>query len=487
MGAGIKTPIVADPLPSHCVGAPRTGARVPRGKNLSSSAACKRRVRASVFFCTLADHVALGSFLARVFGQDYPAEFQAALEDPLYSPRDRLLLRRTGRIIAHTRITRRNMQFGPLSLPVAGLDGLAVEEDLRARGLGTHLLAAAERKMAQSGALIGLLRTRAPHFFRRTGWALCGGSFRGAANPHEVLARLLERGRGLRRGPRIQVRPWRRWEEEAIARVYRQNLPGSFGLLERTRSYWHWLLERRAYDRFYVALDGPDLWDLKETSTRVVGYAAIRSEKIIELMTVPGRKKVVMELLARACGDAIEQDQRQIALHGPASSAALDFFDRPPDPAMGKCRMTNDECRSPASSSDIRRSSIDIRHFAGAEVCMARILDPLGLLRKLCCLFTQRATEAGLARPVELGLLVDGRKYQIDIAGSGRAAADTLGRSYLRLNVADFTRLVMGQLDLDQAVTEGRVEPSTALAYDAARVLFPQLPYWRPLLDDLLA
>ena len=131
-----------------------------------------------------------------------------------------------------------------------------------------------------------------------------------AAGPHAVLARLLEQGLGRRRTPHIQVRPWRRWEEDAIARVYRQNLPGSYGLLKRNRPYWHWLLERRAYDQFYVALDGPDLWDLKESSTRLVGYAAIKGEKIVELVTAPDRRKAAMELLARVCGDAIEQDHR---------------------------------------------------------------------------------------------------------------------------------------------------------------------------------
>ena len=125
---------------------------------------------------------------------------------------------------------------------------------------------------------------------------------------------------------RIQVRPWRRWEEDAIARVYRQNLSGSYGLLERSRPYWHWLLERRAYDQFYVALDGPDLWDFKESSTRLVGYAAIKGEKIVELVTAPDRRKAAMELLARACGDAIEQDHRQISLHVPAGSPLLGYF-----------------------------------------------------------------------------------------------------------------------------------------------------------------
>ena len=60
-----------------------------------------------------------------------------------------------------------------------------------------------------------------------------------------------------RRASTIQVRPWRRWEEDAVARIYRQNLAGSFGPLERTRSYWHCLLERRAYDHFYVSAGRP--------------------------------------------------------------------------------------------------------------------------------------------------------------------------------------------------------------------------------------
>jgi len=447
MGAGIKSPLEAA----------RRGVYVLSG--VSSGTAAKRRVRSPVIPCTAREHVALSAFLAEIFGSGYPPKFQAALDDPFYEPCDRLLLRRMGRLVAHAHITHRAMQFGPLSLPVAGLDGLATEGDCRGQGLGTHLLMAAERKMAQSGALVGLLRTRVPHFFRRTGWALCGSGFRAAANPHRVLSRLLEQGLGLRRGGRIQVRPWRRWEEDAIARIYRQNLPGSFGLLERTRSYWHWLLERRAYDQFYVALDGPDLWDLKESSTQVVGYAAIRGERVIELMTAPGRRKAVMELLARTCGDAIEQDHRQIAMHAAVDSPALEYF---------RDGTESSPCEQP-------------------EVCMARLLDPLGLLRKLCAVFAQRAAVAGLARPVELGLLVDGRKYQIDIAGSGRVTADSIGRSYLRLNVADFTRLVLGQLDWERALAENRVVPSTALAHDAARVLFPRLPYWRPLLDDLLA
>jgi hypothetical protein len=122
------------------------------------------------------------------------------------------------------------------------------------------------------------------------------------------------------------------------------------------------------------------------------------------------------------------------------------------------------------------------------EFCMARLLDPLGLLHHMAAEFNRRADAAGIPRPLELGLLVDGRKCQIALGRKGAAIhSDRLGRSYLRLNVADFTRLVLGQLDWDRALGEGRVEPSTILAKEAGITLFPSLPLWRPPLDELTA
>src|SRR5665647_3395043 len=84
------------------------------------------------------------------------------------------------------------------------------------------------------------------------------------------------------------------------------------------------------------------------------------------------------------------------------------------------------------------------------EVSMMRLFDPLGLLRRLCGQFERRAVEAGLPRPFDLGFLVEGQKYQIELGREGiGVTSQRVGRSYLRLNVADFTRLVLGQLDWD--------------------------------------
>ena len=119
---------------------------------------------------------------------------------------------------------------------------------------------------------------------------------------------------------------------------------------------------------------------------------------------------------------------------------------------------------------------------------MMRLLKPLELLRRLCDRFDRRASEARLTRPLDLGLLVDGQKYQLELGRQGICAtSERLGRSYLRLNVADFTRLVLGQLDWGAAIAEGRLECSTALAREAGCALFPKISFWRPPWDELPA
>ncbi len=410
------------------------------------------------------DHAAIYYFLTPIFQGPSRNEFRASLEDPFYEPHDRLLVRRDSQLVGHVHLTHRVMQFGSQQFPVAGLGWLATAPESRGRGLGSRLLLAAEKHMAQQGALVGFTRTTIPHFFRRTGWALCGRYSYSRADARAVLSGLLDRGLiRRRRRRRLQIRPWRRWEQAALERIYNQNLPRAHGPLERTEAYWQWLIRRQAYDHIYVALDGPDLLDLEEINTRIVGYAVTRGEKIVELFASPDRRRALPELLARTCSDAIEHDRHTVVLHAPPDSPLHKLFR-----TAGAFRHHHESDRG--------------------EVQMARLLNPLKLLRLLCGEMARRAEEAALPRPLELGLLVEGKKYLLEITGQGaRAVSRRLGRSYLCLNVADFTRLLLGQLDWHRAPAEGRVEFSTVLARQAAPVLFPSLPLWRPPLDDLLA
>ena len=112
---------------------------------------------------------------------------------------------------------------------------------------------------------------------------------------------------------------------------------------------------------------------------------------------------------------------------------------------------------------------------------MAQLLKPVKVLRELSGELHRRAEAAGLPRPMELGLLADGKKYRLVLSEHGvRAVTRNVGRDYLKLNVADFTRLALGRLEWNGALRDGRVEASTTLALEAGRALFPQLPVSGP-------
>jgi GNAT superfamily N-acetyltransferase len=432
-----------------------------------------RRVRLPLVSAKACDHAIIGCFLRSVFEGPSPAEFQASLDDPFYEPRDRLLLRHWREIVAHVQIAHRTMLFGPVCIPVANLGWLGVAAGHRGQGLATHLLREAENQMRRDGALLGMVRTSIPRFFRSRGWVTCGqASYRRAA-ACAIRAVLLECGLIPRPKQRLHIRPWLRWEQAALARIYASC--EAYGPLERTHAYWQWLLSRHGHDRVYVALEGPEQLELGEISTCVVGYAATRGEQIVELMTAPDRPRAAAELLARCCDDAVENDRHSVLLHAPPSHWLLRVFDE-------------------AGGSGAAPT------FDRGEVCMIRLLDPLELLRRLAGEFDRRAAEAGLPRhclfqavahrgeKCGLGLMVEGRKYRLELGGRGVvAASQRVGRSYLAMNRGDFTRLLLGQLDWETATADGRIECSTALAREAGRVLFPSLPLWRPPWDDLPA
>ena len=433
----------------------------PAGETATTRSRSRKR-RFVVVPASAADHPSVYNFLTAVFQGPSRGEFRASLDDPRYQPLDRLVVKRGAEIVAHAHVTRRAMQFGPLRLSVAGLDWLGTLPRFRGQGYGDRLLTAAEQHMTSAGALVGLTWTPIPHFYRRTGWALCGRRFYCRAGARDVVSGLMDRGL-LRRGrKRLNIRPWRRVELGALIRIYNQNFGSAYGPFERTEAYWKWLIHRNAFDQIFVALDGPDLLELEEVHAPIVGYMVTRGERIVELLAAPGHRAAAAQLLARACRDAMEHGRHTVRL------------DAPPGSRVDKLFLA-------AGGSAEHETDHDL-------VLMAKLLSPVKLLRALAVEFHRRAEDAELGRPVDLGLLVDGSKYRLALARNGVEAIDrTIGRSYLRLNVADFTRLVLGHLDWDDALSDGRVQASTSVALGAGRVLFPQLPLWLPPLDNLRA
>ena len=84
---------------------------------------------------TAGDHYAIHQLLLGVFQAPSPTEFQAQLDEPLYEPNQRVLVKHGHRAVAHLRLVPRVMHFGSAVMPVCGVTELATLSECRGLGL----------------------------------------------------------------------------------------------------------------------------------------------------------------------------------------------------------------------------------------------------------------------------------------------------------------------------------------------------------------
>ena len=101
------------------------------------------------------------------------------------------------------------------------------------------------------------------------------------------------------------------------------------------------------------------------------------------------------------------------------------------------------------------RSTKSIR----AKCRWRRIANPRSFLRFLGPELQRRAIAAELDLPCELGLQIGADKYQLSVSRRGvKITRSKLGRSYVRMNRAEFTRLAFGHMDVAEAAAQDRVQ-----------------------------
>ncbi len=417
----------------------------------------------SIGLGSASDHAAVFHLLRAVFQAPSPEQFRSMLDRPGYEPSDWLLLRRRERLIGQLLLAHRAMWFGAACVPIGVVGWLGVAPPFRRQGCARRLLRAAEKHLAEQGAVLGLLRTRQPGLFRRLGWTPCRPMPRSEAPTRVLLPELTARrrvGRSKRR--QLNIRPVRRWEVGGLARVYSENLGGSYGLPERTEAYWHWLIRRQAHDQLIVASDGPEGFDAQRHSTAVLAYAVLHRRRIIEMIAAPGAHDVAYELLARVCEDAIEHDVHNVVAHAPTGHPVHKLF-----AAVGG------SCSSGA---------------AGEPVPMVKVLRVGALLESIEPELRARARRADLALPVQLGLTIDGDRCQLRL-DERRLHIDKhrTGRNYVALDHHGLARGLMGQPRWNAQEKDQDMRPSTAVADRLARLLFPEAPFWSSTWDELPA
>jgi len=265
-------------------------------------------------------------------------------------------------------------------------------------------------------------------------------------------------------------------ELPALVKLYEQCAAGTFGATARNEVYWDWLMSRHAFERAYVAILGDHHLELPELLTAVAGCVFVSGNRIVELLSRPGATPAIgLALLARVCSDAVERSQYDVRFDGPPQHPLHQIF-----------RAAGGEYHSSEEHD--------------GEVSMARLFNPLQTLRDMSAELLLRSRAAGLA-PQVLGLEVfnfdadlrratheDARPYRLIVTNRKvRVIPGNRGRNYLALRRRDLTPLLLGHWKLDDAIAAGRIRASTQRAHQVAAVLFPQLPWHRPPLDDLVA
>ncbi|REJ94110.1 MAG: GNAT family N-acetyltransferase [Planctomycetota bacterium] len=477
---------------------------------------------------TAADHGAVARFLTAVFQQPSAEEFASSVDDPFYDPADRILLKHGSHILAHAQLTWRTLHYGAAKWPLCRVNWLGVLPEYDDRGLANAVLDEVETQLRQLRPAIVELGCKHSPLSRRPGWAAVGRYTFSQASPRDVLAHLVEQqcqeerlaatpfGRSK---TQIDTRIWRRYELPELMRIYRENAEGTYGRLQRTETYWQWLLARQAYDQIYVAVerprgaaaggvcdellaggrfgaagDGSRPSSARKRTTngrgkananghanriagefanrdefegpaekRIVAYAVVRNSNLVELMFDPGYEKAAQKLVERACRDAIERDHHVLRVHGPENS--------PLHPLLVEAGGT-------FHPREAMRGATMFVWLPDVPRHLARIAPEL----------IARARGAGLELPVELGLKIGSQCQTFALRGR-KAYLDSgqPGRSYIACDEQTWTRLLSGYESAAAALAAGRLTASTAAAERTAIALWPDLSLWRPAWDDLSA
>ena len=409
------------------------------------------------------DHALIYDLLLAVQQGPSRDEFHASLDEPQYEPSDRLLVKIGSRIVSHVQLIRRQMKFGSIQLPIAEVAWLATLPEYASAGYAPALLAAADEQMLADGAVLATLRSTTPTWFEPEGWAVCTQEGYWSTSARDLLAQLSARRVRRSSRSRYRTRVWRHVELNALMNIYQEHTDRGYGALVRSEAYWQWLISRKAYDQIIVAIEGKDSLDYGEQGPKFVGYAVMRLGRIVECMTLPSHRRALGVLLARACREAIEHDHHTIFLHS-----------SPADPLN---KLLLDAGGTWHSTADV----------SGGNV-MVKLLDRRELVHRLYPELHHRAKAAGLARPCEIGLGIDETPYRFVLTRrSARLVGGDPQQKGVRCSQALFTQLLVGRLDLDQALAEGQLQHAAKADVEVLRILFPRLAFWRSPLDDLRA
>ncbi|MEW4454709.1 hypothetical protein AB1L30_18740 [Bremerella sp. JC817] len=393
-------------------------------------------------------------------------EFHSQQERPDYDARERLTFRLGNQIIGHIRCVPQQIWLHGMLVPyLRASEFVLAPEHVDVTNVDAFFGCLDESFHHLSGSFI-MHRTSAAMAQRLTrfGWIKLSSGFRSIAATEPFLASV--RGESTsqtweeppRKEAGLWIRLMRQVEADALVALYEKSFQSHQVGTPRTAGMWDWLLRRKAFDALYVAIRGGNKLALDDAIDRIAGYAIVQEGQILEVVTQPHERAVRVPLVNRICSDLYEADYRELRLE-----SSVD------DPLHQVLRSVGGTSNSPP----------------GEEI-LVRMPNAVQQLAEFCTLLHQRAKLRGLELPVDLGVLVDGEKFCIQLSKrKGTLTDGKLGRSYLELSGAQLVRLVLGDLPIEAMVQRGEIQASTQVAVHVASQLFDYSPPWFPAIDTL--
>jgi predicted acetyltransferase len=459
---------------------PLDGSRPPRAFptsrlawSVNGDAACLRELDhgAHIITANAGDHPLVLQLLVQSRQAPLAEDFQSRLDDPSYRPSDRLLVRRDKALLAQVHVASHIAWFEGLRVPVVKLEDLAVLPEYGDWNYHQDLIAAAESIAADEGAIMALVHTDHPDWFAARGWITPRGQGHTRASARAVLAHLdAQEVTGRRRRPNIQVRTWRHFELDAIRQIYDQFAADLWGPLFRSEASWQWLVGRKAHDQVLLAtsrikhaaapaplLNGSTAEDADDLA---VGYAVLCGGCIVEMMTTPTCTSARLQLLARACREAMDRDHHSISLYTPAA-----------DPLH--------ELLVTAGGAWIDEL------IGGGPRWMMKILSPERWVERCYPLWRHRAQTADVPRPFDLGIVANQSRYRFTLTRRSSRLDPTAGLPADRIECdgATWESLLTGNLALNAAIAAGGLRVSRRELIPSLAALFSPRLFWQSSLE----
>lgn len=428
----------------------------------ADSLACHPTTGAEVVAAHAGDHALIHTLLRAAHQQPTLQDFLSWLDEPTYSPSDRLLVRENDQIVAHVQMLRRWAMFEQVRVPCADLQDLAVLPELAPLGYDRWLLEVAEHALLESRAVISVLRTDRREPYLATGWSEARGRGYSRASVGDLLAHLvLPPAARKRRRRGLHIRLWRHVELDALQAIYRRAVERLWGAVNRSERYWQWLVGRTAHSELIVAVDGADDWDDFNHAPHIVGYAVTHGPQVIELCCLPGYERAAPRLLERACQDAIERDYHSLSLHTSATDPLHELM------VTSGGNWCTDE------------------RGAGGTL-LVKLLDPIRWIEALDPLLRRRTKAAGIPRPCEITFAVADARYRLQLTRrSSRLIAEDSTSFDVQCAPQTFSDLLVGNLHVGRAVEDGRLSVHGETIMRALAALFPASIFWQSHFDTL--